>query len=805
MFKNYINSAFRNILKNKFYSALNIIGLTVGLVSTIFILLYIRDELSFDKYNTNYKRIYRLESDFRIGEKHDKFAITSFPLAPALKLEYPEIESFTRMFRNENMLIRCNNKEFYENNIWFTDSTHFSIFSCKFIYGSPGKALCEPNTIVLTQKLAKKYFGSENPLGKLIYTNGNTSYKVSGVIENLPGNTHIQYDGLISMSTVAKFIGFERFNSMQPEAFWNVNPFSFILLKPNVQIETLLQKSPEFYKKYMETIGKQINANFKLMATGLGQIHLHSTLTADEPTGNIFYVYIFSFVAFFILLIAAINYMNMATAKSTNRAKEVGMRKVIGAYRVQIQRQFLFESVVLAFISLIISLFLIQSFLPMFNTLTDKQMSFGIISDPLISVGILLITLLVGLISGSYPAFYLSSFIPAVVLKEKNKVGRKNALLRKILVVFQFVISIFMISSTLIVSSQFRFFQNKNIGFDKENLLFTQIQDTTFAKSIPAFKQELLKNPDIIGVSTSFGLPYNNFSIQVMRVENGGKMQEIALNNIIADYDFIKIMGMQIVKGRDFDKTRGTDLQKAVIINETAAKKLGWIEPLGKKIQYDLNLDGTANRNTRVIGVVKDFNYISLHNQIEPMVIFLQQRPGGYLTIKIKEGTINKSLGYINGVWQKFGVKNPFDYKIMTDSYNTVYAHEKKLTQIFTVFSVISLFIALLGLLGLASFVTEQRTKEIGIRKISGASVASITGMFYYEFSLLLGIAFVIASPISYFFLSNWLEKFAYHVTVSPITFLLSGIIAWVVTMLAISFHTLKAATENPVKAIKYE
>jgi len=806
MIKNYLKSALRNITRNKFYSVLNILGLSIGLISTIFILLYIQDELSFDKYNKNYKRIYRLESDFCVNQKHDKFAVTAIPMAPALKLEYPEIESYTRLLRNEDMLIKYNGKELYENDIWYADSTYFSIFSCNFIAGVPEKALNEPNTIVLTQKLAEKYFGTENPVGKIITSTGNHGYKVTAVIENLPGNTHLKFDGLISTSSLAKEVGYKKFNSLDPENFYSVQAYSFILLKPNADIKNILTKSPTFIRKYMGDIGKQFNTEFVLMATNLGKIHLHSDLTADLPTGNKLYIYIFLLVAVFILLLAAINYMNMATARSQGRAKEVGMRKVMGAYRAQLQRQFLAESVLISFIALLIALGFMQLLLPLFNELADKQLTFGVISSPLIFGGIILITLLVGLLSGSYPALYLSSFSPAIVLKGKTRTGRNSGFLRKALVVFQFVISIFMIIGTLVVGSQFRYLQNKDLGYDKNDLIFTQIQDTTFAKNIPSFKQALLSNPNILGISTSYGLPNGNYSIQVMRAESNSKMQEVTLNDMIVDYDFIRLMKMKVIKGRDFNKNMGTDMTEAVIINETAARKLGWgNNPLGKKIQFGVNPDGTADRNTKVIGVVKDFNFNSLHNPIEPMAMFLQKKTGGYLTIRVKPGTMQSSIEAIKDEWSKFGVKNPFDCKVYGDEYGKFYDAEKKLTKIFTVFSILSLFIALLGLLGLASFMTGQRTKEIGIRKVSGATLSDITGMFYREFSWLVLIAFVIATPLAYYFLNRWLDKFAYHMLISWLTFFLSGLMAWIVTLFTISFHTIRAATENPVTAIKYE
>ncbi len=807
MIKNYLKSALRNITRNKFYSVLNILGLSIGLISTIFILLYIQDELSFDKYNKNYKRIYRLESDFRISEKHDKFAVTSVPIAPAMKMEYPEIEQYARIVDNGNMFIRYKNKEFYEKKIYSADSSYFKVFTCEFLKGSPDNALTEPNTMVVTESFAKKYFGEANPLGEVLRDGDNMNYKVTAVIKDLPGNTHLKYDALTSMATIAKVYGKDQFNSLKPEAFWNVGIYSYILLKPNADIKNIHAKFPAFNKKYMEPLGKQINADFKLITTNLANIHLSTkNLEGDLPRGSMSYVYIFSFVALFILLIASINYMNMATSRSANRAKEVGIRKVLGAFRAQLSRQFLSESVLLAFISLIISLAFIQLLLPLFNELSDKHLTFGVFSNPFIFIGIIAITLVVGLVSGSYPAFYLSSFMPARVLKGKIDSGRNSGYLRKTLVVFQFVISIMMIIGTLTVSRQLRYMKTKDLGFDKGNIVVAEIQDTVFVKKIPAFREELLQNPAIEAVSASTGVPGKIRSIQVMRVENGSKMQELALNNFQIDYDYIPLMKMKLVKGRNFDKNMGTDLKEGVIINETAAKKLGWGDnALGKKIQYGIELDGTADRNTKVIGVVKDFNYASLHNKIEPIVMFLTKRPGFALNIRIKPENKPAALDFIKLVWGKYGVKNPFEYYFLDQNFDESYQAEAKLNKIFTVFSVISIFIALLGLLGLASFTAERRTKEIGIRKVLGSSLMEIANMFYKEFTLLIVVAFIIGTPIAFYALGLWLQQFAYHVNQTWFIFFLSGMLAWIVAMATISFHSIKAASENPVTAIKYE
>ncbi|HPI87097.1 MAG TPA: ABC transporter permease, partial [Bacteroidales bacterium] len=470
MLKNFLISAFRNLLRNKFYAFLNILGLSVGLAAFIFILIYVLDEINYDKHNEKHARIYRIESDFNISNRHDRFAIVPVPMGPAFKLEFPEVEAFTRLNPVGNALFRYGEKEYYEDDFYFADSNIAEVFTLNYLSGVPEKALNEPFTMVLTKKIAKKYFGDANPMGEIITTGSGRSYKVTGVIEDLPANSHLRYGALLSTVSLAELYGRDNFNSMEPLAFWNIGVFTFILLNENASMENVVEKFPAFYEKYMKPIGDQISASFSLLYTPLAKTHFAQGLGSELPTGNMAYIYIFSAVAFFILLLATINYMNMATARSANRAREVGMRKVVGAYRNQIISQFLSESVIMALMALVIALCIVFALLPDFNELAGKTMEFSMFIQPGVISLVIIITLLVGVVSGSYPSFYLSSFMPITVLRGKiSKAGKASGILRRLLVIIQFFIAIIMIIGTIVVSSQLNFLRNTNLGFDKEN------------------------------------------------------------------------------------------------------------------------------------------------------------------------------------------------------------------------------------------------------------------------------------------------------------------------------------------------
>jgi len=797
-------------MRNKLYTAINIIGLSIGLATFIFIFLFIRDEMTYDKHHEKQDRIYRLESDFTISGTHDRFAIVPMPMGPAFKIEFPEVENFVRLMDVGDALIKYEDKEYYEDNFYICDSTIFDVFTHKFVFGTPDKALTEPNTIVLTKSIAEKYFGDENPLGKVMTTGDGDVFKVTAVIEDVPANSHLKFDALFSTATLAEEAGVEEFNSFEPVRFWNLGVFTYVLLHKNSSIESIYERFQPFYDKYMKPIGDQFNASFELLTTPLADTHFSAGLSAELPTGNMAYIYIFSAVALFILLIAAINYMNMATARSVKRAREVGIRKVVGAHRAQLVRQFLSESVLLTIVALVIALIMVFVLLHDFNMLSGKDLVLNIFSQPVIIIVILLVTIVVGIISGSYPAFYLSAFRPIVVLRGRlSGSGRKGGLLRKILVVFQFFIAIVMIIATMVVSGQLNFLRNKNLGFQKENLVVLQLQDSAFRSKADSFKEELLQNPSITGVTKSTGVPGNIQWIQVVLVEKESGMEDNTMILALTDYEFLDVMDMELVEGRNFDRDMGTDAREAVLINEAGVKSLGWTEnPIGKKIHWGFDLEKKGGRMLKVIGVVKDFHFRSLHNPIEPIILFIGEDSPflGLLSIRITGENVRETLDFIGEKWNEFGAKRPFDYTFLGESMDEMYQAEDKLARIFRIATILTIFVALLGLLGLSSFVTEQRYKEIGIRKILGASVGNVVGLLIREFVLLIIIAFIIAIPVAWWRLDVWIDStFIYRDNINWIIFVLAGIIALIVGLLTMSFYVLRAASSNPVDAIKYE
>jgi putative ABC transport system permease protein len=799
MLKNYFISLFRTILKNKFYTTLNIAGLALGFATAILILLYIQDEIGYDRHYRNYERIFRLEADIAVKGDHNLYATIPFPIGPALKAEMPEINSMVRIDPFATTLFRYNDQEHYESNFCLTDSAIFDVFSHRFIYGNPNKSLTEPKTIVLSNKTAQKYFGENNPVGEIMTTGYGENFKVTGVIEDLPGNTHLKYDALISMATIP-----ETYNNSKPSRFWKIGTYTYLLLNENASIDDIHKRFPAFYFKYMKTLGDQFNLTFILMITPLAETHFRQGLGAERPSGNRAYITIFSIVAAFILTIASINYMNMTTARSAGRAKEVGIRKVLGADKRMLIRQFIGESVIFSITALLIAIVLALILMPAFNSFTEKSLTI----NPLILIEIIAVSLVTGFVSGSYPAFFLSAFQPAAVLKGSvSKSGKKSGLLRRILVVIQFVIAIFMISGTLVVSGQLNYLTTKDLGFDRHNTLVMEVTDERIASKIPAFKDELLQNKDILSISNTTGIPGVMNLIHTMRIEQKTGMEERAILWAQTDYDYIKTLNLQLVSGRDFDKSMGTDATEAAIINETAAKNFGWGgEAIGKKIHFGFGQDKTGGRMMKVIGIVKDFHFKSLHNLIEPLVIFIQEKPAYYLICRFNENTPDGTLHFIEQKWSGFGAKQPFNYKLLGNSMDNMYKAENKISILINITTIITIFIALLGLLGLSSYIAEQKTKEVGIRKIHGASTGNILFLLTRDFNRLIVIAFITAVPVAWWRLSVWLEStFVYYLEPRWYSFLIAGAIAFIIGLGTISFYIIRIASKNPVEAIKYE
>jgi len=706
MLKNYFITAYRSIVKNKFYSILNIFGPAIGITCAILILLYVQEELTFDKHYKNYDRIYRLESDFNISGKATLAALVPIPMAPTLKDEFPEIKETTRFagFGLQDILFQYKDLKFFEDKIYFADSTVFKVLDYKFILGSPDNALNEPNSIVVTESFASRYFGKENPMGEVLTTSNFGNCRVTGVIKDVPANSHLRFDCLLSMGTIVELAGVDNFNSRSVPSFWNISAFGYIVLDDNARIEDLLAKFPGFYDKYMSSLGKQLNATFRLMATRVDKVHFGSKLEFDLPVGNINYILIFSLVGVFMLLIASLNYMNMATARSTNRSKEVGLRKVIGAGKGTLIRQFISESMVLVIIALILALIAAMFILPSFNTLTDKALKIGNLFEPVTFISIIVITLFVGLISGSYPALYLSSFSPVEVLKSNVNPRQGKGMLRKILVVFQFAISGTLIIGTIIVSGQQRYIRNKDLGLNKENVMIIPVRDTAFINhKMQSFKDELLKLTDVQGVSSAALVPPLMASKVVFQIEKDSSMVELATSFSIVDHEFIDVMQMKILEGRNFEKSRTSDLTQAFVVKEAAVKAFGWGNNApGKRIRFGINPNtGVAQRDGVVIGVVKDFHFTSIHNAIEPFIFVVSNNPLTYFYVRINNSNTLASIENVKKVQQDLGNTLPFNYFFFADKLDEMYTAENKLNALFNIFSLLTILIECLGLLGL--------------------------------------------------------------------------------------------------------
>ncbi len=792
MFKNLFKTALRNIRKEKIYSVINILGLTIGVTCCIFLLLYILDELSYDKFHVNKDRIYRIATHFQESDNEFTWASAQVPLAPELASKFTEVQHAVRLINVGRELFENQDKDirFYEEDFYYADSAVFDVFTFPLTEGNPTTALVAPNTMVLTQSMANKYFGDESPIGKTL-KNGDKLYKITGVMQDVPHNSHIDFDALLSRTSL-------------PEDFqdnwggWGVA--TYLLLPENYNYHDFDARLEAVNTERVKPIFDQFGVKINYFLQPIQDIHLHSKLGSEsEGGGDISYIYIFAAVAVFMLIIASINYMNLATARATKRAKEVGIRKTAGSSKGQLIGQFLTESVVITLIAVLVSVFFIVLLLPLFNTLSGKEISYAFIFQPGILLGLVAIVLFVGVAGGSYPAFYLAGFNPAQVLKGKVASTGGNSLLRKALVVLQFAISITMVISTWIVYDQLQFLRNKDLGFSKEHVLSIELPEDDIREKVAVLRNRLLENPKVQMVGTANTKPGNGISKNLMNVESDEGMVEKGVDMYQADYDYIPTMGMALTQGRNFSREYATDTA-AVIVNEAMVKRMGWQDPIGKVFS---NTDPESPQY-RVVGVIKDYHQLSLYNLIEPLAIFFGKN-NYYLHIKIAGQDIPATLSYIENIWNEVNPNKPFSYNFMDQDFNSQYKADEKRGQIFTLFSVLTIFIACLGLLGLAAYTTEQRTKEIGIRKVIGANVGSIVMMIYKDFFLLIGISILIAFPLAYYFMYNWLQSFAYQTDIKIITFITAALLTLAITMLAVGFHTIRAAIANPVDSLRSE
>jgi len=798
MFRNFFKTAWRNLWKNKTSSVINIFGLTIGLTSCLLIALYIKHELSYDDFEKNGSRIARviMEYNFDGSSASNAGNFTSVRVAPVFKRTFPEVESAIKMTEYERV-VSYGDKLINEKNFMYADSTFFDIFSFRLLQGDPHKVLEASHDVVLTQSTAKKYFGNENPVGKALRVgNDSVLYQVTGVMQDCPSNSQIKFDFLASFSSLGITPEYE-------ESYWDANYTTFLLMKNENSISQLQAKLPAFMKKEMEGQGATINFYLE----PFNSIHLHSSYGGFEPNNSITYIYILAAVALLILIIACSTYINLSTARSLERAKEVGVRKVAGADKRQLFWQFIGESTLLCVIAVAFSLVAASLLLPFFNQLTGKELQIvSLFSLPFILFSFL-VAICVSFIAGSYPALILTKFQPVKVLKGSFKNTESGQLLRKSLIVFQFVISVFLIVSTFIIQQQLYFIQHKKLGYDREHVLVLPM-DNKMVQKLDLIKRQFKSNPDVISVSRCVRSPVEGGGGYNMRSATMPENQQIAVTANPVDEDYIPTVGLQIIAGTNFTQQDIKDMSNDddsknlyhFILNESAARQLGWTpqEAVGKKMFLGNSRPGIVK------GVAKDFHFESLHNPIKPFVLFPEIR-GRELLVKLSGEHVQQTISFLESKWKTLVPQRPFEFRFMDDDYNKLYNAEMRLGTVMNLFAAIAILLACLGLFGLSSYAAQQRIKEIGIRKVLGASTGNIAMTLSKDFIQLTAIAIVIAFPIAWWATTKWLQDFSYRTNVNWSIYVLVGVITIALTIATVSLRAVKAALANPVKSLRTE
>ncbi|MBN1270693.1 MAG: ABC transporter permease [Candidatus Aminicenantes bacterium] len=805
MFKNYFKITIRNLFRNKLFTFINICGLAIGLASCLMIYLWVQDELSYDRFHQNAERIYRVERKVDFRDIHGQAPITSGAYGPALVRDYAEVENFARLDRNE-LSIKNHRNTYHRQNLLFTDNSLFEVFDFRLEEGDTKTVLTEPRSVVLTREMAVKYFGTDDVLGRSLTVDWNeqmTDFKVTGILEEVPQNSHVQFDMAASISTYSDEIMSGWFNNFI---------HTYVLLKEGASAVGLEKKLPDFLTKYLAKgfaaiLGPDADVNdvFQLKMNPLLDIHLHPAEQFEiEPQGSQTSVTIFSMIALLILVIACINFMNLSTARANKRAKEVGIRKTIGAYKHQLWRQFLSESVILSFFALVLAVLLIKIFLPFFNTIAGKNLSAGILFSPknvLILVGI---TLLTGLCAGLYPAFYITAFEPSKVLKGSALSGTKKSGFRTSMAVLQFVISITLIIGTLIIFKQMKYIQNKSLGFDKENIVLIPTESQAVRQNLNVFRNSLTDDTRVLSVAGSSNVPGSAlYSDTVFKREGSDDIYNLIY--MTTDYDFVVTYKFKVIHGRSFSKEYGSDIQGAYLINEAAAREMDYKpeEAVGKKI-YRATSPEDFSEGT-IVGVVDNFHFKSLHRIIEPLTLVLDPDRVGFISVRIRPGDVRGTLDFIRQKWMETFPDENFEYRFLDDRINLLYANESNMRTIVLVFAALSILVACLGLFGLAAFAAQQRTKEMGVRKVLGASELHVFVLLCKEFTKWVIAANIIAWPLAYYMMTKWLQNFAYRMTVGIWPFVLSAVAAFFIAFFTVSYQSVKAALAEPVDSLRYE
>jgi len=805
MFKNYFKIAMRNLWKNKAFSTLNIVGLATGLAVCLLIVLYVVDELSYDKYNVNADRIYRIDADIFFNNTLFTSATSPEPMAATLIREYPQVEQMVRFNSQGDILVKKGNHNIQDHHAVFADSTFFKVFTVPMIEGNASTALNEPNSIVIDETAAKRYFNSTDVVGKTLYVDNSTNCKITGIIKDIPQQSHFHF------SFIRPLMDTYRGNANE---WLSNNDQSYILLKPGVTQATMQAHIDEVVQKYVykeleslfhasaQDMQRQGNY-FRFHLMPVSDIHLHSDKSYEfEANGNITYVYIFSVIAVFILLIACVNFMNLSTARSANRAKEVGVRKVAGSSRLDLITQFLTESVLISFFSLLLAIALAALLLPLFNQLAGKEMYVSTLFSTWLLPVLVALVLVVGFIAGSYPAFYLSSFQPIEVLKGKIAKGFKSSWLRSSLVVFQFCISIILIIGTIVIYNQLDYIRSRKIGYNREQVL---VLHNTYPldRQIKSFREDLLKISGVENATITSNLPTAEDFNQNgwFRDATLDAKKAVVFTDFRVDENYVPTLGMQMVKGRNFSHEFASD-SAGVLLNEAAVKLLELKEPLNQ-ILYRTD-DNNKPIAFHVVGVVKDFNYSSMHDKVGPLIIELGDNWGS-MALRINSKNISSVINQVESKWNSFVPGQPFSYTFMDNDFNNIYNAEQRTGKLFITFAVFAIFIGCLGLFGLVTYAAEQRTKEIGIRKVLGAKVGGIVAMLSKDFAKLVLIASLVAFPVAWWAMNKWLQSFAYRISISLWVFAIAGITAIMIALITVSFQALKAALANPVKSLRTE
>ena len=806
MLRNHLTIAWRNLTKYKFYSFINIAGLAFGLAAFLFLLLYVNDELSYDQHHPHAQQTYRVDGDGRIGDQVISTGQSGAPVGPTMKTDFPEVETYCRFRSRGSYLVKYGNRHYKEEAVVFADSTLFQVFGINLLEGDPLHALAGPNSLVLTQEMAEKYFGIDGAIGKSLLLDNETEYKVTGIIEKIPTNTHFNYDFLLSMSTLE--------NSRSNE-WGSMNFNTYVVVQKGLDVKAFEVKMNDYLitKYFGPEVEKYIGMAWSEFVAGgnafdyslfpMTDIHLYSDKD-DEIAANsdIKYVWIFSIIGLFILLIACINFMNLSTARSAIRAKEIGVRKVIGAMRKDLIGQFLGESMLISLLALVLAWGIVYFTLPYFNDLSGKTFGTEQIMTPSFILVTLALAIATGLLAGSYPAIVLSRFQPVKVLKGVFKMDRSKPHFRNGLVVFQFLITVFLICGTLVVYQQMNYIQDKKLGYDRDQLLL--LNDAyALGDNIKAFKEKMLTLAEVDNATISGFLPVtsNNNNSSYFKGRKPDMNNAILINNWRVDHDYVKTMGMEVINGRDFSREMPTD-SMGVIVNERLASYFEG-DPIGQEIS-NFNGPDDALVTYKIVGVVKDFNFKSLRQNIEPLGLFIGNSRGN-ITMRLHTDDIPAFINTMQSDWNEMAPGQPFSYAFMDERFDRMYRAEQRIGNIIGTFAFLAILIACIGLVGLSTFMAQQRTKEIGIRKVLGASTSGIVGLLSKDFLKLVLVALIIAVPLSWWAMNKWLQGFAFRIEMGWGVFALAGLIAILIAFLTVSFQSVRAALANPVGSLRSE